>query len=51
LDFKENKNFCWYSRGFLVETKTACIKAKTRKLMTEEEFNLLLSKLVYVTNY
>jgi four helix bundle protein len=44
--FKENKNFCWYSRGSLFETKTACIKAKTRKLMTEEEFNLLLAKLV-----
>ena len=43
--YKENKNFCWYARGSLFETKTANQKAFNRKLITEEEYNILLSKL------
>jgi four helix bundle protein len=43
--YKENKNFCWYARGFLFETKTANQKAFNRKLITEEEYNNLLNKL------
>ena len=43
--FKENKNFCWYARGSLYETKAANEKAFTRKLITQEEYNNLLSKL------
>ena len=43
--YKENKNFCWYARGSLFETKTANQKAYNRKLITEEEYNNLLSKL------
>jgi four helix bundle protein len=43
--FKENKNFCWYARGSLFETKSANQKAFNRKLITVEEYNNLLNKL------
>ena len=43
--YKENKNFCWYARGSLFETKTANQKAYNRKLITDEEYNSILSKL------
>ncbi len=43
--FKENKNFCYYSRGSAKETLTATDKAKSRNLITEEEFTLLNQKL------
>lgn len=43
--FKENKNFCYYSRGSAKETFTATTKAKTRNLISEEEFALLSQKL------
>jgi four helix bundle protein len=43
--YKENKNFCWYARGSLFETKTANQKAFDRKLITAEEYNNLLNKL------
>ena len=42
--FKENKNFCYYSRGSAKETFTATTKAKTRNLISDEEFNLLSQK-------
>lgn len=43
--YKENKNFCYYSRGSAKETLTAATKARTRKLIGEEEYNLLAQKL------
>jgi four helix bundle protein len=43
--YKENKNFCYYSRGSAKETFTATTKAKTRNLISEEEFTLLSQKL------
>lgn len=43
--YKENKNFCYYSRGSAKETLTVTNKAKTRNLITEEEFTLLSQKL------
>jgi len=43
--FKENKNFCYYSRGSAKEALTAITKAKNRNLITEEEFILLSQKL------
>jgi four helix bundle protein len=43
--FKENKNFCWYARGSLFETKTANQKTFNRKLITNDEYNNLLNKL------
>src|SRR5437868_5343056 len=43
--YKENKNFCYYSRGSAKETLTGVHKAKARNLITEEEFVLLTQKL------
>lgn len=43
--FKENKNFCYYSRGSAKETFTAIHKAKNRNLISTEEFTLLSQKL------
>lgn len=42
--FKENKNFCYYARGSNIETKTALQKARTRKLITEEQFIFINNK-------
>lgn len=36
--FKEAKNFAYYSRGSLFETKTWMAKALNRKLIKEEQF-------------
>ena len=44
--YKDNKNFCYYSRGSAKETSTAITKARTRNLLTEEEFELLNNKLL-----
>jgi len=43
--YKENKNFCYYSRGSAKETLTAVRKAKARNLLSEGEFRLLNEKL------
>ena len=43
--FKENKQFCYYSRGSLLETKTFLVKARQRKLISEQEFARLMEKL------
>ena len=37
--YKENKQFCYYSRGSLYETKTWLIKAHKRSLIDVETFN------------
>jgi len=44
--YAENRNFCWYSRGSAFETGTAMKKAATRKLLTDEEYEFLKSKLL-----
>jgi four helix bundle protein len=44
--FAENKNFCYYSRGSAFETSTALIKARKRKLLSEEKYNLIHDKLL-----
>ena len=36
--YKENKQFCYYSRGSLLETKTWLKKAHNRKLITDAEY-------------
>ncbi len=36
--YKEERQFCYYSRGSLYETKTWLTKASNRKLITNEEF-------------
>ena len=43
--FKENKNFCYFSRGSIIETKSWLKKSKTRKLISEETFLSLIQKL------
>jgi four helix bundle protein len=34
--FKENKNFCYFSRGSIIETKSWISKARTRELISED---------------
>lgn len=36
--YKENKQFCYYSRGSLFETKTWLTKAKDRKLLKDNSY-------------
>lgn len=43
--FKENRNFCFYARGSLTETRTWITKANQRKLISDEEFMLLLNEM------
>ena len=43
--YKDRKQFCYYSRGSLMETKTWYTKAHNRGLITQEEFDLLNQKL------
>ncbi|HAG17031.1 MAG TPA: four helix bundle protein [Bacteroidales bacterium] len=39
--FKDAKNFLYYSRGSLFETKTWLVKAKNRNLISDENFQSL----------
>jgi len=43
--FKENKNFCYYSRGSILETKSFLRKMKHRTLMSDKEYQDLFKKL------
>jgi four helix bundle protein len=43
--FKENKNFCYCSRGSLIETKSWITKAKTRRLISESQYTQYMSEL------
>lgn len=43
--YKENKNFCYFSRGSIIETKGWLNKSKTRNLLSEEQFVSLFEKL------
>jgi four helix bundle protein len=43
--FKENKNFSYYSRGSLYETKTWLTKAHSRKLIEDEVFLRMVSNI------
>ena len=38
--FKENKNFCYYSRGSAKETLTVTAKAKMRNLISDQDFTI-----------
>jgi four helix bundle protein len=42
--FKDHKNFLYFSRGSLSETKTWLTKAVNRKLIPEEKYNDLMSR-------
>ncbi len=43
--YKENKQFCYYSRGSLFETKTWLRKSFNRKLIKEDDYLRLLQSL------
>ena len=43
--YKENRNFCYFSRGSIIETKGWLKKCKNRKLLSEEQFNVFFEKL------
>jgi four helix bundle protein len=43
--YKENRNFCYFSRGSIIETKGWLRKWKIRQLITVEQFDLLFEKL------
>jgi four helix bundle protein len=43
--FKDSKNFLYYSRGSLFETRTWTIKAHNRKLLTDEEYKDLIENI------
>lgn len=43
--YKENKNFCYFSRGSIIETKGWLRKAKTRKLISELQYSELINQL------
>ena len=43
--FKETKNFTYYSRGSLFETKTWLAKARSRQLLNENLFKELMTEL------
>lgn len=43
--YKDRKQFCYYSRGSLMETKTWSTKAFRRQLVSKEEFDILMEKL------
>ena len=43
--YKENRNFCYFSRGSIIETKGWLKKSKARNLLSEELFNVLFEKL------
>lgn len=42
--FKDHKNFLYFSRGSLSETKTWLTKAANRKLISEEKYNDLMTR-------
>lgn len=43
--YRETKNFAYYSRGSLFETKTWLAKAQKRKLITQEQFAHIVDRL------
>ena len=43
--YKDRKQFCYYSRGSLLESKNWAIKSVNRQLMSRTEYDLLHEKL------
>ncbi|WP_316823993.1 four helix bundle protein [Pedobacter miscanthi] len=43
--FKENKNFCYYSRGSILEVKSFLRKSKNRNLISEDCYSELYAEL------
>ena len=53
--YKENTNFCYYSRGSLYETKTWIKKAHNRSLISENDYKSFVNEIdnigVKLNNY
>lgn len=47
--YKETKQFCYYSRGSLFESRTWLKKAHDRKLITSEDFKNIDNELVVIS--
>ena len=47
--FKENKQFAYYSRGSLYETKTWLTKAHQRQLINDHEFDFLMKEITILS--
>ncbi|MFP5469978.1 MAG: four helix bundle protein [Bacteroidia bacterium] len=45
FSYKENRQFCFYARGSILETKTWLLKAKNRNLIAQDVYENLFSKL------
>jgi four helix bundle protein len=43
--YKENKNFCYFSRGSIIETKSWLKKAQTRNLIDDDIYQVLIQQL------
>jgi len=46
--YKEKKNFCYYSRGSLFETKTWIVKANSRGLISNDDFSHFKNNINYI---
>lgn len=44
--FGENRQFCYYARGSLQETRTWLQKARSRQLISQERFDALSDELI-----
>ena len=53
--YKEERNFCYYSRGSLFETKTWLTKAHQRKLISDSAFQTFMKDIdslgIKINNY
>jgi four helix bundle protein len=53
--YRENKTFCYYSRGSLFETKTWITKAYNRKLIVRSDFESFVKQIddtgIRINNY
>jgi four helix bundle protein len=45
FSYKENRQFCYFSRGSLSETITWLVKARNRNLIEEKEYKIIEEKL------
>jgi four helix bundle protein len=43
--YKDRRVFCYYSRGSLLETKNWAIKALSRSLISQQDYDVLIEKM------
>ncbi|PSQ95194.1 MAG: four helix bundle protein [Bacteroidetes bacterium SW_9_63_38] len=46
--YGENRQFCYYARGSLQETRTWLQKARSRRLLSQERFEALSTELIEI---